>query len=88
MNRRYFGTDGVRGPYGGPVLNEAFAFRLGWAAAAWAHAAGTDGEVLLGRDTRASGPSLLAAVAAGIAAAGLRPLSLRSEEHTSNSSHS
>lgn len=76
MSRRYFGTDGVRGPYGGPVLNEAFAFRLGWAAAGWAHAGGTDGEVLLGRDTRASGPSLLAAVAAGIAAAGLRPLSL------------
>ena len=76
MSRRYFGTDGVRGPYGGPVMNEAFAFRLGWSAAAWSLAAKASGEVLLGRDTRASGPSLLAAVAAGISAAGLRPVSL------------
>ena len=35
MNRKYFGTDGVRGPYGGPVVNEVFAERLGYAAAAW-----------------------------------------------------
>ena len=35
MNRKYFGTDGVRGPYGGPVINEAFAARLGRAAAEW-----------------------------------------------------
>ncbi len=76
MSRRYFGTDGVRGPYGGPVINEAFAFRLGWAAATWSVATQVTGAALLGRDTRASGPSLLAAVAAGIAAAGLRPVSL------------
>jgi len=30
MSRKYFGTDGVRGPYGGPVINEAFAARLGF----------------------------------------------------------
>ena len=35
MNRKYFGTDGVRGPYGGPVINEAFAAQLGRAAAWW-----------------------------------------------------
>ena len=35
MSRRYFGTDGVRGPYGGPVINEDFAARLGFAAARW-----------------------------------------------------
>lgn len=76
MSRRYFGTDGVRGPYGGPVMNEAFAFRLGWSAATWSFGADAPVEVLLARDTRASGPSLLAAVAAGISAAGLRPVSL------------
>ncbi len=76
MSRRHFGTDGVRGTYGGPVMNEAFAFRLGWSAARWAGSEPSLGEVLLGRDTRASGPALLAAVAAGIAAAGGRPLSL------------
>ena len=32
MKRSYFGTDGVRGLYGGPVVNEAFAARLGEAA--------------------------------------------------------
>ena len=35
MSRKYFGTDGVRGPYGGPVVNESFAARLGAAAAHW-----------------------------------------------------
>ena len=35
MKRQYFGTDGVRGLYGGPVVNEAFAARLGYAAVRW-----------------------------------------------------
>lgn len=73
MSRQFFGTDGVRGPYGGPVINEAFAARLGFAAARWL---GRPGRVLLGRDTRASGQSLLAAVAAGLRAGGVEPVSL------------
>jgi phosphoglucosamine mutase len=76
--RQYFGTDGVRGPYGGPVINEDFAARLGFAAARWALAGGASpGErVWVGRDTRASGASLVAAVAAGLRAGGLAPVSL------------
>ncbi|MBL9202339.1 MAG: phosphoglucosamine mutase [Opitutaceae bacterium] len=35
MKRQFFGTDGVRGPYGGPVINEAFAARLGYAVVQW-----------------------------------------------------
>ena len=73
MSRRYFGTDGVRGPYGGPVINEAFAARLGFAAARWA---GKSGRVVIGRDTRASGPALEAAVIRGLRAAGAQPFSL------------
>ena len=73
MKRQYFGTDGVRGPYGGPVINEAFAARLGFAAADWA---GRRGVVLLGRDTRKSGESLIAAVAAGLRAGGMDPVLL------------
>lgn len=73
MKRQYFGTDGVRGPYGGPVVNEAFAWRLGFAAARWV---GREGRVLLGRDTRASGENLLRATAAGLRAGGLRPADL------------
>lgn len=73
MKRIYFGTDGVRGPFGGPVVNEASASRLGEAAGLWA---GGRGRVLIGRDTRSSGGVLTKAVAAGLAAAGLEPVSL------------
>ena len=78
MKRRYFGTDGVRGPYGGPVINDAFARRLGAAAARHFQSRGVAAGaiVLLGRDPRQSGPALEAAVAAGLAAAGLVPVSL------------
>lgn len=76
--RQYFGTDGVRGPYGGPVMNEAFAARLGAGAAQFALGSGAQraGRVLIGRDTRASGEALERALAAGLAAGGLTPVSL------------
>lgn len=76
--RKYFGTDGVRGPYGGPLLNEAFAARLGAAAARLVLASGATpgGLVLTGRDTRASGESLERALAAGLTGMGLRVASL------------
>ena len=35
MKRKYFGTDGVRGVFGGAVINADFAARLGQAAARW-----------------------------------------------------
>ncbi|MBS0633522.1 MAG: phosphoglucosamine mutase [Verrucomicrobia bacterium] len=73
MSRKYFGTDGVRGPYGGPVINEAFAERLGYAAAVWLK---KKGRVVIGRDTRASGECLVAAVARGLRAGGCEAISL------------
>jgi phosphoglucosamine mutase len=73
MIRQYFGTDGVRGPYGGPIINEAFAERLGLAVAQWMKGRG---KVLIGRDTRASGISLERAMARGLAAGGAEPWSL------------
>src|SRR5690348_7225313 len=73
MKRQYFGTDGVRGLYGGPVINEDFAQRLGFAAARWLKA---KGRVLIGRDTRASGQSLERALARGLRAGGVEPVSL------------
>lgn len=73
MKRQYFGTDGVRGPYGGPVINEGFATRLGVAAGRWV---GGEGRVYIGRDTRASGGALAQAVARGLQAAGLEVVSL------------
>lgn len=79
MNRKYFGTDGVRGPYGGPVINEQFAERLGRAAARWLVATGRCGRtrsVVIGRDTRSSGAGLEAALSRGLAAEGVQPVSL------------
>lgn len=73
MKRQYFGTDGVRGPFGGPVINVSFAARLGFAAGTWA---GGKGTALIGRDTRGSGETLAAAVAAGLRAAGIEPVML------------
>jgi phosphoglucosamine mutase len=73
MKRQFFGTDGVRGLYGGPVINEDFAARLGFAAGRWS---GGTGVAVIGHDTRQSGSSLAAAVARGLAAAGLQPSSL------------
>ncbi len=76
MKREFFGTDGVRGPYGGPVVNERFAARLGCAAARWSMARGRSGAALIGRDTRASGPALARALADGLRAGGLEPVLL------------
>ncbi|MFA5057445.1 MAG: phosphoglucosamine mutase [Opitutaceae bacterium] len=82
MTRQYFGTDGVRGPCGGPVVNPDFARRLGAAAGRWLKASGKQKTVtgkpavLLGRDTRFSGPALEQAVAAGLADEGFAPASL------------
>lgn len=78
MSRRYFGTDGVRGTYGGPVMNVGFAARLGAAAARFAREdlRAEALRVFIGRDTRASGAALEAALGAGLAAGGLEPLSL------------
>jgi len=65
MTRRHFGTDGVRGIVGG-YLTPELVERIGKAATLWAGG----GRVLVGRDTRGSGPELEQAVASGIASAG------------------
>lgn len=73
MSRLYFGTDGVRGTYGGPVINERFAERLGVAAGRYASRLADSGSmrVVMGRDTRSSGESLLDAVASGLSSVGM-----------------
>ena len=63
--RRYFGTDGVRGIVG-DGLTEDLVERLGRAATVWSGR----GRVLVGRDTRGSGPELEAALTRGIVSAG------------------
>lgn len=73
-NRKYFGTDGVRGEVGGPVINAEFALRLGYAAGrvlAAKHPSRGRPAVLIGKDTRISGYMLESAMEAGLAAAGI-----------------
>ena len=66
--RTLFGTDGVRG-VAGVDLTAELARELGAAAAAWA---GEGSRVLIGRDTRESGPELEEALADGIVSGGGR----------------
>ncbi|MCM0035111.1 MAG: phosphoglucosamine mutase [Burkholderiaceae bacterium] len=79
--RKYFGTDGVRGLAGGPVINAEFALRLGYAAGkvlsqSYVSSSGRTGRptVLIGKDTRISGYMLESALEAGFASAGVEVL--------------
>lgn len=72
---RLFGTDGVRGAYGS-TLTDDLARALGFAAATVLGGEATHPRILIGRDTRASGPALERALAGGVAAAGGVPISL------------
>ena len=73
--RRYFGTDGMRGRVGDPPITPDLVLKLGWAAGrTLANADGARGErpaVLIGKDTRISGYLLEAALEAGLSAAGV-----------------
>jgi len=69
-NRKYFGTDGVRGKVGSYPIKPDFALKLGWAAGKVLASQGSK-MVLIGKDTRISGYMLESALEAGLAAAGL-----------------
>ncbi len=66
-----FGTDGIRGVAGVSLTSEV-AYAVGAALAAQYPA----GNILIGRDTRPSGPELSAALAAGIRSGGATPINL------------
>ncbi len=72
MKRRYFGTDGIRGEYGGEVLTDTFAARLGHAAGRWKSLGRGGAKVVMGRDTRDSGLALTRSMAAGLSQVGCR----------------
>lgn len=69
-NRKYFGTDGVRGKVGTYPITPDFALKLGWAAGKVLASQGSK-MILIGKDTRISGYMLESALEAGLAAAGL-----------------
>ena len=75
MNRKYFGTDGVRGKVGADPITPDFVMRLGYAAGRVLAGIPRKGlerpAVLIGKDTRVSGYMLESALEAGLSAAGV-----------------
>lgn len=69
--RKYFGTDGIRGRVGDGPITPEFVLKLGWAAGRVLSKHGTR-KVLIGKDTRISNYMLESALEAGLAAAGLK----------------
>lgn len=75
MQRKYFGTDGVRGKVGTYPIVPDFVMKLGWAAGKVLSEQGTK-KVIIGKDTRISGYMLEAALEAGFSAAGVKSVLL------------
>ena len=71
-DKRYFGTDGIRGPVGTAPITPDFMLKLGWAAGkVFSGIGGGRNKILIGKDTRISGYMFEAALEAGVTAAGV-----------------
>ncbi|HEY0180857.1 MAG TPA: phosphoglucosamine mutase [Dokdonella sp.] len=68
--RRYFGTDGIRGRVGEWPITAEFMLKLGRALGSVLARSGTKPVVVIGKDTRVSGYMFESALEAGLAAAG------------------
>lgn len=68
--RKYFGTDGIRGRVGASDINPEFVLKLGWAVGR-VLANGQRKKVVIGKDTRVSGYMLESALQAGLSASGV-----------------
>ncbi|ONM44208.1 phosphoglucosamine mutase [Halopseudomonas pachastrellae] len=69
MEKRYFGTDGIRGRVGDAPITPEFMLKLGWAVGtAFRHHGAC--RVIIGKDTRISGYMFESALEAGLSAAG------------------
>lgn len=72
VEKRYFGTDGIRGQVGKPPITPEFVLKLGWAAGrVLGGDSGSKNKILIGKDTRVSGYLLESALEAGLSAAGV-----------------
>ena len=72
MQREFFGTDGIRGPVGQGKMNPQWVMALAWSIGrSLTQSQPSRPTVLLGQDTRASGPMFTAALQAGFNAAGV-----------------
>lgn len=70
QERRYFGTDGIRGRVGEPPISVEFIMKLGWAVGQ-ALIGERSGKALIAKDTRISGYMFESALEAGLSAAGV-----------------
>src|SRR5260370_8716155 len=70
MPKELFGTDGIRGVPGTPPLDDATLFATGRSLAAYLLREHSVAHVLIGMDTRESGPHIAALLAAGLVEAG------------------
>ncbi len=68
--KKYFGTDGIRGRVGGGVMTAEFALRLGRAAGQVLGSLSRANAIVIGKDTRISGYMLESALEAGLSSAG------------------
>lgn len=72
MEKKYFGTDGIRGRVGEHPITPDFMLKLGWAAGkVFANSDRARSKILIGKDTRVSGYMFEAALEAGLTAAGV-----------------
>lgn len=75
MPKELFGTDGIRGTPGEYPLDDATLVRVGVALGEYLREHGARPRVLIGRDTRESGPRIAERIARGLRAAGAEPVS-------------
>lgn len=75
MGKRLFGTDGIRGVPGEFPLDDATLEHVGRALGKHLQASGQRLRVLIGRDTRESGPHMAERIARGLWSAGVEPVS-------------
>lgn len=69
--RKYFGTDGIRGRLGEGAITPEFMVKLGWACGQVFKKSGGRNRVIIGKDTRISGYLFESALEAGLSAAGV-----------------
>ena len=72
MERKYFGTDGIRGRVGEGAITPDFVMKLGWAVGrVLGDGKKRRNKVVIGKDTRISGYMFESALEAGLSAAGI-----------------
>jgi phosphoglucosamine mutase len=71
VQKRYFGTDGIRGRVGQHPITAEFVLKLGWAVGRVLAAGHADAKVIIGKDTRISGYMFESSLQAGLSAAGV-----------------